>query len=444
MARIKYYDTKVGRWEYADAQYSVVDGGLGSSNIYVQEDEPQNAANGALWVDLNSGASLNPDTPLHSSKCFIAQPTPPADISMLWLDTDDNSDQADDTVNSGIGGNVDLTGVVRSVNGQTPDENGNVEISASGDGLSDTAKSLLVTILRNAVYSSDQSANITALATVLNTNGSNGDSGDDSGETTSYVVVNTLSNVVTTNTATTVEANTSYSATLTAENGYEISVVTVLMGGVDVTDTVYTNGVISIPAVTGVVIITATAVIPDSGDDTHGELLYNWDLTKSLTDTVGGSVATLSASGATQDSNGLTLASSSAYMMTDVPVNVDRTYEIDIKSVYNPTTGHGRLFAVRGGSGSYDSGFIYRSGTKWAVYGGWTESELTDPNAFDGKTLVIKINSSEKWSIYRNDELIIPECAVGFKPEHPFAIGSPAGSSFYNIVITAIRVYDGV
>lgn len=32
----------------------------------------------------------------------------------------------------GSGGNVDLTGVVRSVNGQKPDENGNVEISVSG------------------------------------------------------------------------------------------------------------------------------------------------------------------------------------------------------------------------------------------------------------------------------------------------------------------------
>jgi hypothetical protein len=33
------------------------------------------------------------------------------------------------------GGNVDLTGVVRSVNGQTPDENGNVQISVSGGGV---------------------------------------------------------------------------------------------------------------------------------------------------------------------------------------------------------------------------------------------------------------------------------------------------------------------
>ena len=65
---------------------------------------------------------------------------------------------------------VDLTGVVRSVNGQTPDENGNVEITipeSSGGGLTDTASELLITILRNGLYSTDQSANITALAAEL-------------------------------------------------------------------------------------------------------------------------------------------------------------------------------------------------------------------------------------------------------------------------------------
>lgn len=68
----------------------------------------------------------------------------------------------------------DLTGVVKSVNGQTPDENGNVEITipdsggnADQSGLSAEASALLITILRNGVYSTDQSANITALAAEL-------------------------------------------------------------------------------------------------------------------------------------------------------------------------------------------------------------------------------------------------------------------------------------
>lgn len=54
---------------------------------------------------------------------------------------------------------------VKTVNGIAPDENGNVVVS--GGGLSATASGLLIEILRNGVYSTDQSANITALATAL-------------------------------------------------------------------------------------------------------------------------------------------------------------------------------------------------------------------------------------------------------------------------------------
>lgn len=54
---------------------------------------------------------------------------------------------------------------VKTVNGIAPDENGNVVVS--GGGLNSTASGLLIKILRGGVYSEDQSANITALATEL-------------------------------------------------------------------------------------------------------------------------------------------------------------------------------------------------------------------------------------------------------------------------------------
>ena len=50
-----------------------------------------------------------------------------------------------------------------------------------------------------------------------------------------------------------------YVATITAENGYSIDEVTITMGGADVS-TYYSNGVISIPNVTGDIVITATAI----------------------------------------------------------------------------------------------------------------------------------------------------------------------------------------
>jgi hypothetical protein len=77
-----------------------------------------------------------------------------------------------DKVGSG-GGNVDLSGYVKSVNGVKPDpETGDVKITIpdtgqNGNGLSTTAAALLVSILRNARYDTDQSANIAALANAL-------------------------------------------------------------------------------------------------------------------------------------------------------------------------------------------------------------------------------------------------------------------------------------
>lgn len=67
------------------------------------------------------------------------------------------------------------------------------EIGNLPSGVSSNAKTLLITILRNGVYSSDQSENIAALETALESGGSDdsgesggGDSGD-SGETSVYV-----------------------------------------------------------------------------------------------------------------------------------------------------------------------------------------------------------------------------------------------------------------
>ncbi len=70
-------------------------------------------------------------------------------------------------------------------------------------------------------------------------------------------VTNTLTNCKNSNSATTVEEGSSYSATITANSGYVLDSVTVTMGGSAVA---VTNGVINIPSVTGDIVITATAV----------------------------------------------------------------------------------------------------------------------------------------------------------------------------------------
>lgn len=75
-----------------------------------------------------------------------------------------------------------------------------------------------------------------------------------------YAVTNNLTDVNTSNAVISVESGGAYEADLTANEGYVTSAVTVTMGGVDITDSAYADGHISIAQVTGDIVITATAV----------------------------------------------------------------------------------------------------------------------------------------------------------------------------------------
>lgn len=77
-------------------------------------------------------------------------------------------------------------------------------------------------------------------------------------EATFYSVTKNLTNV-TCDGASSVEENTAYAATVAANEGFELQSVTVTMGGVDVTASVYADGTVSIASVTGDIVITASA-----------------------------------------------------------------------------------------------------------------------------------------------------------------------------------------
>lgn len=74
-----------------------------------------------------------------------------------------------------------------------------------------------------------------------------------------YAVIQNLTNITSSNTSANVKEGDSFSATLTANSGYELGTVVVTMGGLDITSSAYSNGVISISSVTGNIVITATA-----------------------------------------------------------------------------------------------------------------------------------------------------------------------------------------
>lgn len=76
-----------------------------------------------------------------------------------------------------------------------------------------------------------------------------------------YTITNTLSNCASSNSAGSIGINERYAATITANSGYTLdgASVSVSMGGTDITAAAYSSGVISIPAVTGAIVISVSA-----------------------------------------------------------------------------------------------------------------------------------------------------------------------------------------
>lgn len=76
-----------------------------------------------------------------------------------------------------------------------------------------------------------------------------------------FAVTNSLSNCASSNIAGSIGINERYTATITANSGYTLdgASVAVSMGGTDITEAVYSSGVISIPAVTGAIAISVSA-----------------------------------------------------------------------------------------------------------------------------------------------------------------------------------------
>lgn len=139
--------------------------------------------------------------------------------------------------------------------------------------------------------------------------------GDDSGggtEPTTYTITNNLTNVTNSNSITTIEEGSSYSATLSPSGGYEISTVTVTMGGIDVTSSVYSNGSVNITNVTGNIVITATAT--ESSTE-----VTSYTITKNLTNvTINNSLSSIN-EGASYSA---TLTANSGYTLGTVTVTM--------------------------------------------------------------------------------------------------------------------------
>ena len=77
---------------------------------------------------------------------------------------------------------------------------------------------------------------------------------------TMHDVTQNLTNVTSSFIGNTVADGAAFNATMTANTGYTLDTVTVTMGGTDISGTAVSGGVVTIAAVTGDIVITATAV----------------------------------------------------------------------------------------------------------------------------------------------------------------------------------------
>lgn len=125
-------------------------------------------------------------------------------------------------------------------------------IGASDGGMTDAAAALLLTILRRGVYTEDMSGLIADLEAAL---------AEDTEEAAVwYALTCQLEHVTAEPSSAVIAQGESCTVTLTAEEDYVLDTVTVTMGGEDITAEAYSGGAVSIGAVTGDVVITATAV----------------------------------------------------------------------------------------------------------------------------------------------------------------------------------------
>ena len=85
-----------------------------------------------------------------------------------------------------------------------------------------------------------------------------------------YSIINNLTNVNNSNSVTQINKDSEYTATISPYAGYKLSSVTITMGGVDITSQIYADNYISIPSVTGNIVITAIAILdlPEPEDKT--------------------------------------------------------------------------------------------------------------------------------------------------------------------------------
>lgn len=200
---------------------------------------------------------------------------------------------------------------------------------------------------------------------------------------------------------------------------------------------------------------TTTFTVTVTEHDTS--LLYNWDFTKSLTDTVNGVVATTNPSNTplVRDENGLNFTAAWQYVKFDTLYNVNRTYDIDVKDMdITSTSNHVRFFMYD--SANPGKGFlVFRNSYGWSAYNGsWSSNiytGLTTRNSLGSDfTVRITVSSDGTTELFLNgvSKGQASVKAAGTVGTSSLFIGTNSsatnGGTFYDAKVTGFRIYEGV
>lgn len=184
-------------------------------------------------------------------------------------------------------------------------------------------------------------------------------------------------------------------------------------------------------------------------------LLNSWDFTQGLTDSVGGKIATATA---TQDGTGLHFTAGMKYAEFPAVYAKDRTYEIDVASIQRTNlANYGRLFMVDHDSvtGTGGAGYILtaeKKGGDLFYIGGWESSIIVsaaaDPDGsyYDGSTVGFYIDSTGKIHVYKDGTKLGASAgilAASYDGANVYFGSSSNSDTLYNATFTGFRVYDG-
>lgn len=200
------------------------------------------------------------------------------------------------------------------------------------------------------------------------------------------------------------------------------------------TITVSYGGMSTTFAVTGYVEVVDTRTV-----------LYNWDFTRSMVDTVNGAEATLS--GAIRDGNGVTIDDGSESVFLGNFWRTNRTIEVDFGS-FTPNITATHVLVMFGSSNGFSR---WANGDTWGVYcnGTWNapDPKISDRNYFANATLKLKVAEDGAISVYRNHEWMMTSTQTFATADAPIHIGKVIGSSYGSvqpITVTGCRIYEGV